>query len=35
MSAGSIISMVLIVGVIVGGFSYFLSIAMRKEKEKE
>lgn len=34
MSVGSIISMIAIVGTIVGGFAYFLSIAMKKEKEK-
>lgn len=34
MSIASIISMIIIVGTIVGGFAYFLTIAMKKEKEK-
>lgn len=34
MSAGAIISMTLIVGLVAGGFLYFLIIAIKKEKQK-
>lgn len=34
MSTISIMSMILILTTIVGGFIYFLSIAIRKEKDK-
>jgi len=34
MSAIAIISMIVILTTIVGGFIYFLAIAIRKEKEK-
>lgn len=32
MSAGAIISMILILSIVVGGFIYFLSKAIKKEK---
>jgi hypothetical protein len=35
MSIPSIISMVLILGIVVGGFAYFLRLAIRKEGEKK
>ncbi|MBX2844487.1 MAG: MetS family NSS transporter small subunit [Flammeovirgaceae bacterium] len=35
MSGSSIISMIIILGVVLGGFFYFLSIAIRKEKGKK
>lgn len=35
MSLASVVSMLLIVGTIVGGFIYFLTVAMKKEKEKD
>lgn len=31
MSTAAIISMILIVGTVVGGFAYFLTLAMKKE----
>ena len=34
MSTTSIISMILIVGIIVGGFIYFLRLAIKKEAQK-
>ncbi|WP_020533698.1 MetS family NSS transporter small subunit [Flexithrix dorotheae] len=34
MSLSSIISMLIILGIVLGGFFYFLSIAIKKEKEK-
>jgi hypothetical protein len=34
MSADSIISMVLICGLVIGGFGYFVSKAMKSDKEK-
>lgn len=34
MSLSSIISMILILGIVVGGFSYFLRLAIKKEGEK-
>ena len=34
MSVSSIVSMLVIIGIIVGGFVYFLSKAIQKEKEK-
>lgn len=35
MSTGAIISMILIVGIIVGGFVFFVRLAMKKEAEKK
>lgn len=35
MSAGAIISMIFIVGVVVGGFLYFLRMAMKNEQSKK
>jgi len=35
MSGLSILTMVLILGFVVGGFIYFLTLAIRKEREKE
>ncbi|MEQ8243259.1 MetS family NSS transporter small subunit [Fulvivirga sp.] len=35
MSGGAIISMIFIVGVVVGGFLYFLRLAMKNEKSKK
>lgn len=32
---GSLIGMVLILGIVIGGFAYFLRIAMKKEAEKD
>ncbi len=34
MTIGSIISMVAIVSIVVGGFVYFMVLAMRNEKDK-
>lgn len=34
MSITSIISMVLILGVVIGGFGYFLSLAIKNESKK-
>ncbi|MDW7690662.1 MetS family NSS transporter small subunit [Flammeovirgaceae bacterium SG7u.111] len=34
MTLSSIISMLLIIGFIVGGFIYFLSVAFREEKDE-
>jgi len=34
MSLGAIISMIIIVGTVVGGFLFFLRLAMKKEAEK-
>ena len=34
MSASAIISMIIILTTVVGGFAYFLSLAIRKEAEK-
>ncbi|MFY0652326.1 MAG: MetS family NSS transporter small subunit [Cyclobacteriaceae bacterium] len=34
MSTGAIISMVIILGIVIGGFLYFLSVAIKKEKQK-
>ncbi len=33
MATSTILSMVLIVTVVIGGFGYFLSVAIRKEKQ--
>lgn len=35
MSGGAILSMILILGVILGGFIYFLRLAMKKENSKK
>lgn len=35
MSTSAILSMILILTVVVGGFGYFLSVAIRKEKGKK
>lgn len=35
MSTAAIISMILIVGTVVGGFVYFLRLAMKKESERK
>lgn len=35
MSASAIIGMILILGTVVGGFVYFLSLAMRNESKKK
>lgn len=34
MSISSIVSMILIVGIVVGGFIYFLRLAIKKEAQK-
>lgn len=35
MSAGAIVSMVIVLGVVVGGFIGFLALAMRKESRRD
>lgn len=35
MSSGAILSMVLIVGFVLGGFLFFLRMAMKKERTKK
>ncbi len=35
MSMSALISMVLILGIIMGGFVFFLRIAIKKEKQKD
>ncbi len=35
MSPTSLLSMILILGIVVGGFAYFLSLAVRYEKKKK
>ncbi len=35
MSISALISMVLILGIIMGGFIFFLRIAIKKEKQKD
>jgi LPS O-antigen subunit length determinant protein (WzzB/FepE family) len=35
MSTYSLLSMILILGLVVGGFVYFLRLAIQKEKEKQ
>jgi len=35
MSVGAIISMVIIVGIVAGGFVFFLRLAMKKEKSRK
>lgn len=35
MTIGAIISMILIVGIVVGGFVIFLRLAMKKEKSRK
>ena len=34
MSTSAIIGMILILGIVVGGFVFFLSLAIKKEREK-
>lgn len=34
MSTSAIINMIMVLGIVIGGFSYFLSIAIKKESEK-